>query len=58
MNQILHLQQTDRSFIMSDAETHEYREYERRIDRLKSRDYTEEELEDWKRWAESWIDTE
>lgn len=43
---------------MSDVETHEYREYERRIDRLKSRDYTEEELEDWKRWAESWIDTE
>lgn len=36
----------------------EVREYEKRIQNLKSRDYTEEELEEWKTWAESWIDTE
>jgi len=34
----------------------EYREYERRIDELKSRDYTEEELEEWRTWAESWVE--
>ena len=34
----------------------EYRAYEKRIDELKSRDYTEEELREWKAWAESWVD--
>ena len=36
----------------------EMREYERRLENLKSRDYTEDELEEWKAWAESWVDTE
>ena len=42
---------------MNENDHQEYREYERRLDRLKSRDYTEEELQEWKRWAESWIYT-
>ena len=36
----------------------ECREYEKRLEKLKSRDYTEEELQEWKSWAESWVDTE
>tara|TARA_B100000900_G_C20262603_1_gene586626 strand:- start:65 stop:196 length:132 start_codon:yes stop_codon:yes gene_type:complete len=36
----------------------EIREYEKRIQNLKSRDYTEEELKEWKTWAESWTNTE
>lgn len=34
----------------------EYREYERRLAELKSRDYTQEELEEWRVWAESWAE--
>ena len=36
-------------------EQEEPREYEKRLEALKSRDYSSEELEDWKRWAESWV---
>ena len=36
----------------------EFREYERRLANLKSRDYTDEELEDWRRWSEKWADSE
>lgn len=38
------------------SENEEVREYERRLANLKSRDYTEEELEEWRAWAETWVD--
>ena len=47
-----------KEFSMNYNEDQEVREYEKRIQNLKSRDYTQEELEDWKSWAESWVDTE
>ena len=35
----------------------EVREYEKRIQNLKNQ-YTDEELREWKRWAEKWADFE
>ena len=37
-------------------EYQEYRAYEERLEKLKSRDYTESELEEWRVWAEKWAE--
>ncbi len=34
----------------------DYRAYEERLENLKSRDYTQEELDDWRAWAETWVE--
>lgn len=38
-------------------ESNEVREYEKRIQNLKNQ-YTDEELTEWKRWAEKWAEIE
>ena len=42
---------------MNYDEHQEVREYEKRIQNLKNQ-YTEEELTEWKRWAEKWAEIE
>lgn len=39
-------------------EHQEFRAYENRLNNYKSRDYTDEELEEWRQWAEKWAEDE